>query len=203
MTAAEETRAELLALRTTLEQVRQEVESLRSPAVMQEFGLAMLQALFKQSTQPSLPVPVVEPATVAPEPVLEPAMPKPDKEPSLPQPFSADAYIRTLSFFPIPGLIVEADGTILAANVPSEELFGRSLQGTFIDELLPDRHRGQHAYWRAGFVRKPGIRLMGRGRSVLGLRGDGVEMDLDVGLAPFPDAPGLTFAFMVPRSARG
>jgi hypothetical protein len=45
--------------------------------------------------------------------------------------------------------------------------------------------------------------LMGRGRSVLGLRADGVEMDLDVGLAPLPDAPGLTFAFMVPRSARG
>lgn len=197
-----DTRAELFALRTTLEQIRQEVESLRSPAVMQEFGLAMLQALFKQSTEPSPPL-APEPALPQPELVREPAMPKSAKESASSQPLSTDAYVRTLSFFPIPGLIVEADGTILAANVPSEELFGRSLQGTFIDELLPDRHRSQHAYWRAGFVRKPGIRLMGRGRSVLGLRGDGVEMDLDVGLAPFPDAPGLTFAFMVPRSARG
>jgi hypothetical protein len=202
MTSREEAAAALLATRAELRQIREEVEALRAPEFLQEFGMSLLQALFAQSSRPAgTPVPEsAEPA--APEPPPPPSSPPMPKGPP-PKALVTDDYNRTLAFFPIPGLIVESDGTILAANVPAEELFGKPLQGTFLDNLLPERHRGQHAYWRAGFVRKPAIRLMGRGRSVLGLRGDGVEMDLDVGLAPFPDAPGLTFAFMVPRAARG
>lgn len=185
----------LTSVRDELSQVRQAALDFRNPEFVQELGLAMLEMFAKQlqavialSRSPMAPPPSVGfAATAAHGPSLTPN----------------DSYDQTLASIPVPGLVVNADGKIVAANVPAEELFGKVLLNTYVDDLAPERHRGQHAYWRKGFVSHPSMRLMGRGRSVPGLRADGVEMDLDVALAPFPAEPGFTLALMAPKSIRG
>src|ERR1700752_242943 len=118
MTATEDTRAELRALRATLTEVRQEIESIGSPTFMEKLGMSLLQALVRQSAQPTWPLGAVSPEVV-PESPRETVAPVPPSEPSVPpSPLTTETYVRTLAAFPIPGLIVEADGTILAANIP-------------------------------------------------------------------------------------
>jgi len=186
----------LLGVRDELSQVRKAALDLRNPEFVQELGLSMLemfarqiQAVIAQSRTPLAqpPPPPVGFAEAAHGLALAPD----------------DSYDQTLASIPVPGLVVNADGLIVAANVPAEELFGKALLNTPVDDLAPERHRGQHAYWRKGFVSHPSMRLMGRGRSVPGVRADGVEMDLDVALGPYPAQPGFTLALMVPRSIRG
>lgn len=185
----------LTGVRDELSQVRQAALDFRNPEFVQELGLSMLEMFAKQiqavialSRSPMAPPPSVGFA----EPAHGPA--------SMP---NDSSYDQTLASIPVPGLVVNPDGMIVAANVPAEELFGKVLLNTYVDDLAPARHRGQHAYWRKGFVAHPSMRLMGRGRSVPGVRADGVEMDLDVALAPFPAQPGFTLALMAPKSIRG
>jgi PAS domain-containing protein len=115
-------------------------------------------------------------------------------------------YDRTLSTIPVPGLVVDPDGVIVAANVAAEELFGRPLIDTHVDRLVPARHRKAHVSWRGVFMNNPSMRLMGRGRSVPALHGpegdEEDEMNLDVALAPVADAPGFTLALMAPKTGR-
>lgn len=184
----------LTGVRDELSQVRQAALDFRNPEFVQELGLSMLEMFAKQiqavialSRSPMAPPPSVGFAEASHGPPLLPN----------------DSYDQTLASIPVPGLVVNPDGMIVAANVPAEELFGKVLLNTYVDDLAPVRHRGQHAYWRKGFVSHPSMRLMGRGRSVPGLRADGVEMDLDVALAPFPAQPGFTLALMAPKSIRG
>jgi PAS domain-containing protein len=210
----------LTSVRTELSQVRQAALDLRNPEFVQELGLSMLEILAKQlqavismarNTPPSAR------ATPPPAPP-PPAPPQTARDlPSTPDYFSG----TTLASLPVPGLVVNADGVIVAANIPAEQLFGKALLNTQVDDLAPERHRRQHAYWRQGFAAHPlsaglhedvghhrpefdpGVRIMGHGRTVPGLRADGVEMDLDVALGPYPRQPGFTLALMTPKSIRG
>jgi PAS domain-containing protein len=190
----------LTSVRDELSQVRQAALDFRNPEFVQELGLSMLEMFAKQiqavialSRSPMAPPPSVGFAEADHgSPFLHGSSLTPN-----------GSYDQTLASIPVPGLVVNPDGLIVAANVPAEELFGKVLLNTYVDDLAPERHRGQHAYWRKGFVSHPSMRLMGRGRSVPGVRADGVEMDLDVALAPFPAHPGFTLALMAPKSIRG
>jgi PAS domain-containing protein len=197
--AQQELLAILTGVRDELSQVRQAALDFRNPEFVQELELSMLEMFAKQiqaviamSRSPMAPPPSVGFAEAAHGPM-----------PSDSYLTSSDSYDQTLASIPVPGLVVNPDGMIVAANVPAEELFGKTLLNSYVDDLAPARHRGQHAYWRKGFVAHPSMRLMGRGRSVPGVRADGVEMDLDVALAPFPAQPGFTLALMAPKSIRG
>lgn len=87
------------------------------------------------------------------------------------------------------GMIVTShDGVITYANRQIERLFGYSreeLIGRSVDVLIPERFRAGHAKMRQGFAEKPTTRPMGEGRDLYGLRKDGTEFPVEIGLNPF------------------
>lgn len=93
-----------------------------------------------------------------------------------------------------PALFMDRDGKIVAANRHLLKLFGYSageLIGKDIEILVPERFRGKHVHHRNGFFDDPTPRRMGAGRDLTGLRSDGTEFPIEIGLSPFrtPDGP--------------
>lgn len=101
------------------------------------------------------------------------------------------------------GLVVEAapnamvmvneQGDIVLLNAQAEQLFGYSreeLFGTHIDRLIPDRFRDAHPGHRENFFARPSARAMGAGRDLFGLRKDGAEVPIEIGLNPITTAEG-------------
>jgi PAS domain S-box-containing protein len=103
-------------------------------------------------------------------------------------------------------LMVDGDGRIVLVNREIERLFGYTrdeLLGESVDILLPDRSRSGHADFRAGFVAQPRARLMGAGRDLYGLRKDGTEVPLEIGLSPIETDEGMfVLSSVVDISAR-
>src|SRR5260221_14786 len=62
----------------------------------------------------------------------------------------------------------------------------RSFSGTGagVDSLVPLRYRGAHPANRAAFMHEPRARAMGAGRDLCGLRKDGSEFPVEIGLNP-------------------
>jgi PAS domain S-box-containing protein len=91
-------------------------------------------------------------------------------------------------------VMVDRTGKIVMVNTEVERLFGyerRELIGESIDILVPARQRGQHLRHRDGFIRHPETRRMGAGRDLFGLRRDGTEFPVEVGLNPIQTSEGL------------
>jgi PAS domain S-box-containing protein len=84
--------------------------------------------------------------------------------------------------------LVSADGRIRTANFRLLDMFGYSrddIIGQPIEMLLPLRARTSHVGRRSEYVRHPSARPMGHGRDLTGLRSDGIEFPLEVGLNSF------------------
>ncbi len=84
-------------------------------------------------------------------------------------------------------LMVAPDGKIVLSNAAAEDMFGASHGGlldTSIDNLVPERFRRHHAVYRASFTATPVVRKMGVGRELFGLRRDGSEFPIEIGLTP-------------------
>jgi PAS domain S-box-containing protein len=84
-------------------------------------------------------------------------------------------------------LLAGADGRITRVNARIEQLFGyrrSELIGQAVEMLVPERFRPQHATDRAGFFTSPHSRAMGAGRDLYGLRKDGSEVPIEIGLSP-------------------
>jgi two-component system sensor histidine kinase/response regulator len=84
-------------------------------------------------------------------------------------------------------VMVDRTGAITLVNAQTERLFGyarNELLGTPVDHLVPERFRIGHAALRAGFHRSPSARSMGAGRDLFGLRKDGSEVPIEIGLNP-------------------
>jgi PAS domain S-box-containing protein len=91
-------------------------------------------------------------------------------------------------------LMVDASGTIQLVNREVERLFGydrRELLGRKIEVLVPERYRQHHPDFRSGFARSPQARAMGVGRDLYGVRKDGSEFPVEIGLTPVSTAEGL------------
>lgn len=76
-------------------------------------------------------------------------------------------------------------GEILFANNPLEAMFGYSydeLMGKLVDVLLPVTLQNAHAHHRQDYARDPRPRQMGTGMVLRGLRKDGSEFPIQVGL---------------------
>lgn len=85
-------------------------------------------------------------------------------------------------------VIVDARGHIVYANREAERIFGYTagdLTGLPIESLVPSALRGAHLKQRDGFQRARGARAMGMGREFPGVRKDGTEVALEIGLSHF------------------
>jgi len=84
-------------------------------------------------------------------------------------------------------VVVDDAGSIVYANKTAEQLFGYGsgeLLGKSVEDLIPERVRDLHVSHRRGFLSSPGLRPMGLGLTLLGLRRDGTEFPIDVSLSP-------------------
>lgn len=84
-------------------------------------------------------------------------------------------------------LMVDGDGRIVLVNAQTEKLFGyprEELLGQSIERLVPERFRAAHPGHRHAFFSHPQTRSMGAGRDLYGLRKDGTEVPVEIGLNP-------------------
>ncbi|MGZ8467013.1 MAG: PAS domain S-box protein [Candidatus Binatia bacterium] len=84
-------------------------------------------------------------------------------------------------------IMIATDGQIVLANAQAEQLFGYTREEMFrqsIDTLVPERFREKHAGLRAGFFSYPKSRPMGAGLDLFGMRKDGSEVSVEIGLNP-------------------
>ena len=91
-------------------------------------------------------------------------------------------------------LMVDGNGTILLVNRQIEQLFGyerAELIGRSVEILVPQRMRSQHAGDRAEFFAHSESRAMGKGRDLYGVRKDGQEFPLEIGLSPIRTPDGM------------
>ena len=83
--------------------------------------------------------------------------------------------------------MINRTGLIEMVNDQAERMFGHSraeLLGQPVEMLVPGRFRGAHPGHRAGFYADPRSRPMGTGSDLFGLRKDGSEFPVEIGLSP-------------------
>jgi PAS domain S-box-containing protein len=84
-------------------------------------------------------------------------------------------------------LLMNLTGAIELVNAQIEALFGyprAELLGKQIEMLVPERFRTHHPGFRGEFFSAPRARAMGAGRDLYGLRKDGTEVPIEIGLNP-------------------
>lgn len=103
-------------------------------------------------------------------------------------------------------IVVGRDGRITLVNARAQELFGyarHELLGYPMEILVPERLRGRHREYRQSFFAQPAVRAMGAGRDLFGLRKDGREVPIEIGLTPFEASEGmLTLAVIIDITER-
>lgn len=106
--------------------------------------------------------------------------------------------LELLEHVPDATIAVDEQGLIVFANAQTERVFGYApadLLGQSIEVLVPRNLWTQHEMHRALYQRDPHVRPMGAGLDLMGLRKDGVEIPVDIGLSPLYTSAGtLTIA---------
>jgi PAS domain S-box-containing protein len=91
-------------------------------------------------------------------------------------------------------IMMDQAGAIVLANTQAETLFGyrrAELIGQPIERLVPARYRHGHLEHRGGFFAAPHARPIGAGRDLYGLRKDGREVPVEIGLNPIETGEGM------------
>ncbi|MDH5669883.1 MAG: PAS domain S-box protein, partial [Nitrospira sp.] len=102
-------------------------------------------------------------------------------------------FRHMVEHLPIGLASVDQDGVMTMVNAEMETIFGYrrgELIGQSIDELVPPRYRATHIPSRQDFLRNPRTARLGVGRDLLGLRKDGEEIQLEIGLTPLQTTRG-------------
>jgi PAS domain S-box-containing protein len=91
-------------------------------------------------------------------------------------------------------IMVDAEGRMTLVNTQTERLFGYAraeLIGQPIEKLVPERFRAHHGNYRSVFFANSSARPMGTGRDLFGLRRDGSEFPIEIGLNPIETSEGM------------
>src|SRR5262249_30759610 len=105
--------------------------------------------------------------------------------PSLAEARPEDLFQLAVEAAPHAMVLVDSDGRLVLANAQIEQLFGYSRQellGQPVEILVPGRFRAAHPDKRDRFFAAPQTRWLGAGRELYGLRKDGVEVPIEIGL---------------------
>ncbi|HSZ14177.1 MAG TPA: PAS domain S-box protein [Solirubrobacteraceae bacterium] len=84
-------------------------------------------------------------------------------------------------------VLVDGSGRLALVNRRTEEMFGYgsgALFGSYVELLVPERYRSAHLIRRDLYAEQPRRRVVGRGVDLLGLREDGSEFPVEIGLSP-------------------
>ena len=84
-------------------------------------------------------------------------------------------------------VMIDRAGKIVMVNTQAERVFGYSraeLVGQPVEMLVPERFRSHHPELRKTFFADPQPRPMGAGRDLYGLKKDGSEFPVEIGLNP-------------------
>ncbi len=103
-------------------------------------------------------------------------------------------YRSLLEAAPDAMIVSDRYGDILLVNAETERMFGYGrgeLLGQSVDMLVPERFRGHHGSYRAGYTAQPRSRAMGEGRKLWGLRKDGSEFPVEISLSPIEQPEGI------------
>ena len=95
---------------------------------------------------------------------------------------------------PVGILMTDGAGEIVLANAETERMFGYDrgdLLGRTVETLVPDGLRARHAAHRHAFTALSDSHRMGPGRELQGLRKDGSQFPLEIGLNPIHTPHGL------------
>jgi PAS domain S-box-containing protein len=98
-----------------------------------------------------------------------------------------ERFRLALEASPSAKLMADGAGRIVLVNAQTERLFGyarEELIGQPVELLVPERFRSHHPEHRAAFAAAPRARPMGAGRELYGLRKDGAEVPIEIGLNP-------------------
>lgn len=103
-------------------------------------------------------------------------------------------------------VLIDERGRIVLFNRQAELTFGyqhAEVLGQAIEVLVPERFRKAHPGLRRGFLGQPEARPMGVGRDLYGLRKDGIEFPVEIGLNPLLTEEGsMVLAAIVDITAR-
>lgn len=107
---------------------------------------------------------------------------------------SSERMAAALEVIPSAALVMNQEGKITAVNKKALETFQykeEELKAMEIEKLVPERFRGKHKHHRNGFFQDPQNREMGAGRDLAGLRRDGSEFPIEIGLRPLNTENGI------------
>ncbi len=98
-----------------------------------------------------------------------------------------ERFRRAIEAAPNAMMMVDSAGCIVLVNAQTEKLFGykrQELVGRPVEILVPAQFRTGHPNLRDGFTHAPQARPMGAGRDLYGLRKDGSQVPIEIGLNP-------------------
>ncbi|TWT39630.1 sensor histidine kinase [Blastopirellula retiformator] len=102
-------------------------------------------------------------------------------------------FRATFDLAPAAMVMIDKAGTIVLVNAATEKLFGYArdeLIGQRVELLVPDRYCEEHPANRDKYFLNPTVRPMGGRRDVFGLRSDGAEVSIEIGLGPLETEEG-------------
>ncbi|MCB0413381.1 MAG: PAS domain S-box protein [Bdellovibrionales bacterium] len=97
-------------------------------------------------------------------------------------------------------LMIDIEGNITMCNSELERQFGYTIEeliGKKVELLIPERFKAVHPKYRKEYVQNPYQRKMGATLNLTGLRKDGSEIPIEVGIGPIDTAEGLFIVAIV------
>jgi PAS domain S-box-containing protein len=107
---------------------------------------------------------------------------------------SEELFRKAVEACPSGMIMVDHTGKIVMANTEIERQFGyprEEMIGQPVEMLIPVNRRAKHVRYRNDFTAAPETRRMGVCRELFGLRKDGTEFPVEVGLNPINTQSGL------------